>query len=89
MVDVIIIVMSIQASLEDQPWYHGDISRNDAIPLLKKDGDYLVRFSNQQQQCVLTVMGEAIAKNFLIYEESSKDVQVLLKCICTSIHDST
>ena len=60
--------------LEDQPWYHGDISRTDAIPLLKKDGDYLVRFSNQQRQHVLTVMGEGVIRNCLFKEESINQV---------------
>ncbi|XP_065904439.1 cytoplasmic tyrosine-protein kinase BMX-like isoform X2 [Dysidea avara] len=61
--------------LEDQPWYHGDISRTDAIPLLKKDGDYLVRFSNQQRQHVLTVMGEGVIRNCLFKEESINQEQ--------------
>ena len=68
--------------MEEQPWYHGDISRTDAVPLLKKDGDYLVRFSNQQQQHVLAVMNDGAVKNFLINEEASNKVCTLCKLDC-------
>jgi len=67
--------------LEDQLWYHGDISRADAAPLLKKDGDYLVRFSSRQQQNVLAVVSDGVVKNFLINEELSNKVYTMY-CIC-------
>ena len=31
--------------IEEQPWYFHDISRDNAVAVLKRDGDYLVRYS--------------------------------------------
>jgi len=41
-----------------EPWYFGDISRDDAATLLKRDGDYLVRYSHRTNGHVLTFQWE-------------------------------
>ena len=40
--------------IEEQPWYFGDIPRGDCVALLKRDGDYLVRFSSTTNGYVVT-----------------------------------
>ena len=50
----------------EEPWYHGEISRDDAVELLSEDGDYLVRYSDNQRCYVLTAMCEGEAKHFII-----------------------
>jgi len=40
--------------IEKQPWFFGDISRDDCFALLKRDGDYLVRFSTTTNGYVVT-----------------------------------
>ena len=46
--------------LEDQPWFHGVLPREEVNRLLKDDGDYLVRESKNREtseiQYVLSVM---------------------------------
>ncbi|XP_065905741.1 uncharacterized protein [Dysidea avara] len=50
----------------EEPWYHNEISRADAVKLLSEDGDYLVRFSDNQRCYVLTAMCKGEVKNFII-----------------------
>jgi len=41
-----------------EPWYFGDTSRDSAAMLLKRDGDYLVRYSHRTKGYVLTFQWE-------------------------------
>jgi len=41
-----------------EPWYFGDISRDNAAMLLQRDGDYLVRYSHRAKGHVLTFQWE-------------------------------
>ncbi|XP_065904814.1 uncharacterized protein [Dysidea avara] len=40
--------------VEEQPWYFGNISRDNCAALLKRDGDYLVRYSTTTNGYVMT-----------------------------------
>ncbi|XP_046850209.1 lymphocyte cytosolic protein 2-like isoform X1 [Xenia sp. Carnegie-2017] len=46
--------------LEDQPWFHGSISKNEIAEKLKgarKDGSYLVRVSSRDQsKCIMSIL---------------------------------
>ncbi|XP_065904301.1 uncharacterized protein [Dysidea avara] len=44
----------IEPPIQMKPWYFGDISRDSAVMLLARDGDYLVRYSNRAKGYVLT-----------------------------------
>jgi len=54
----------------DEPWYHGEISHEEAVELLTEDGDYLVRFSSNKDCYVLTAMCGRKPKHFIISEVS-------------------
>lgn len=43
--------------LEDEPWFHGVLPREEVVRLLVNEGDYLVRETtrNDEQQIVLSV----------------------------------
>ena len=57
-----------QIPLEEEDWYHGEVSRDDAIKLVKDDGDYLVRFSNAQTTHILTAKWDGKIKHFIFDE---------------------
>jgi len=40
--------------IEEQPWYFGNTPRDDCVALLKRDGDFLVRFSTTTNGYVVT-----------------------------------
>ncbi|XP_060901572.1 tyrosine-protein kinase Fes/Fps [Labrus mixtus] len=52
--------------LGQQDWYHGAIPRLEVQQLLKYDGDFLVRKSQEKQGYVLSVQWEGACKHFLI-----------------------
>lgn len=56
--------------LEDEPWFHSTISRDEIDALLKLDGDYLVRESKKQSSYVLSVRWEGV-RHFIIQEDES------------------
>ena len=53
------------AGVEDEPWYHGEISRQEASGLLKKLGDFLVRYSAEKEHYTLSVKMDSI-RHFII-----------------------
>uniref|UniRef100_A0A671URF7 Tyrosine-protein kinase n=1 Tax=Sparus aurata TaxID=8175 RepID=A0A671URF7_SPAAU len=52
--------------LGQQDWYHGAIPRLEVQQLLKNDGDFLVRKSQEKQGYVLSVQWDGANKHFLI-----------------------
>ena len=55
-----------QTPLEEELWYYGDISRDDAVELVKNDGDCLVRYSRNQERHVVTARCGGEVKHFVI-----------------------
>ncbi|XP_063737560.1 tyrosine-protein kinase Fes/Fps isoform X2 [Eleginops maclovinus] len=60
------LVREVDRPLEKQDWYHGAIPRLEVQQLLKSDGDFLVRKSQEKQGNVLSVQCEGFCKHFLI-----------------------
>ncbi|KAM9764583.1 tyrosine-protein kinase Fes/Fps isoform 2-T2 [Menidia menidia] len=52
--------------LGQQDWYHGAIPRLEVQQLLRNDGDFLVRTSQEKQGYVLSVQWDGSCKHFLI-----------------------
>uniref|UniRef100_A0A7N6ATU8 Tyrosine-protein kinase n=1 Tax=Anabas testudineus TaxID=64144 RepID=A0A7N6ATU8_ANATE len=63
---VLIPVQEVDRPLGQQDWYHGAIPRLEVQQLLKNDGDFLVRKSQEKQGYVLSVQWEGLCKHFLI-----------------------
>lgn len=61
----------VERPLEQQPWYHGAIPRLEVQQLLVKDGDFLLRKSQEKPGYVLSVQWSGACKHFLIH---NKDV---------------
>ncbi|XP_041647502.1 tyrosine-protein kinase Fes/Fps [Cheilinus undulatus] len=59
-------VQAVDRPLGQQDWYHGAIPRPEVQQLLKTDGDFLVRKSQEKQGYVLSVQWEGACKHFLI-----------------------
>lgn len=59
--------------IDDQPWYYGDIPREDTHQMVKADGDYLVRYSGNKKCYVATTKWEGVIKHFAI--QKSDEVQ--------------
>ncbi|XP_029282113.1 tyrosine-protein kinase Fes/Fps isoform X3 [Cottoperca gobio] len=59
-------VLEVDRPLGQQDWYHGAIPRLEVQQLLKNDGDFLVRKSQEKQGYVLSVQWEGSCKHFLI-----------------------
>ncbi|CAJ1049136.1 tyrosine-protein kinase Fes/Fps [Xyrichtys novacula] len=59
-------VQEVDRPLVQQDWYHGAIPRPEVEQLLKNDGDFLVRKSQEKQGYVLSVRWEGVCKHFLI-----------------------
>ncbi|KAI4830148.1 hypothetical protein KUCAC02_001799 [Chaenocephalus aceratus] len=59
-------LQEVDRPLEQQDWYHGAIPRLEVQQLLKSDGDFLVRKSQEKQGNVLSVQWEGSCKHFLI-----------------------
>uniref|UniRef100_A0A8C7ZBW3 Tyrosine-protein kinase n=1 Tax=Oryzias sinensis TaxID=183150 RepID=A0A8C7ZBW3_9TELE len=58
----------INRPLDEQDWYHGAIPRLEVQELLKNDGDFLVRKSQEKQGYVLSVQWDGSCKHFLIQD---------------------
>ncbi|CAI5645649.1 tyrosine-protein kinase Fes/Fps isoform X1 [Oreochromis niloticus] len=63
---VLSLVKEVDRPLGQQDWYHGAIPRLEVQQLLKNDGDFLVRKSQEKQGYVLSVQWESSCKHFLI-----------------------
>uniref|UniRef100_A0A8C4EGJ4 Tyrosine-protein kinase n=1 Tax=Dicentrarchus labrax TaxID=13489 RepID=A0A8C4EGJ4_DICLA len=59
-------VHEVDRPLGQQDWYHGAIPRLEVQQLLKNDGDFLVRKSQEKQGYVLSVQWDGSCKHFLI-----------------------
>ncbi|XP_018523570.1 tyrosine-protein kinase Fes/Fps [Lates calcarifer] len=59
-------VQEVDRPLGQQDWYHGAIPRLEVQQLLKSDGDFLVRKSQEKQGYVLSVQWDGSCKHFLI-----------------------
>ncbi|XP_073319877.1 tyrosine-protein kinase Fes/Fps [Pagrus major] len=59
-------VQDVDRPLGQQDWYHGAIPRLEVQQLLKNDGDFLVRKSQEKQGYVLSVQWDGANKHFLI-----------------------
>ncbi|KAM9366153.1 tyrosine-protein kinase Fes/Fps [Symphorus nematophorus] len=59
-------VQHVDRPLGQQNWYHGAIPRLEVQQLLKTDGDFLVRKSQEKQGYVLSVQWDGACKHFLI-----------------------
>ncbi|KAM9410358.1 tyrosine-protein kinase Fes/Fps [Pholidichthys leucotaenia] len=59
-------VQEMNRPLGQQEWYHGAIPRPEVQQLLKNNGDFLVRKSQEKQGYVLSVQWEGSCKHFLI-----------------------
>uniref|UniRef100_A0A8C9Y792 Tyrosine-protein kinase n=1 Tax=Sander lucioperca TaxID=283035 RepID=A0A8C9Y792_SANLU len=59
-------VKEVDRPLGQQDWYHGAIPRPEVQQLLKNDGDFLVRKSQEKEGYVLSVQWERSCKHFLI-----------------------
>ncbi|XP_023809269.1 tyrosine-protein kinase Fes/Fps [Oryzias latipes] len=58
----------VNRPLDEQDWYHGAIPRLEVQELLKNDGDFLVRKSQEKQGYVLSVQWDGSCKHFLIQD---------------------
>ncbi|XP_043569747.1 SHC-transforming protein 3-like isoform X1 [Chiloscyllium plagiosum] len=60
---------TVKECLEEEPWYHGEMSRKDAEQLLTTDGDFLVRKSTTNPgSYVLTGMHNGQSKHLLLVD---------------------
>ncbi|XP_069549694.1 tyrosine-protein kinase Fes/Fps [Brachyistius frenatus] len=64
-------VQEVDRPLGQQDWYHGAIPRLEVQQLLKNDGDFLVRKSQEKQGYVLSVQWDGSCKHFLIQNTDS------------------
>nr|XP_006818515.1 PREDICTED: tyrosine-protein kinase Fer-like [Saccoglossus kowalevskii] len=63
--------IAMQKSLTDEDWYHGCIPRPEAVTLLEKDGQFLVRQKGDDSgQIVLSVKWEGKHKHFPIQKNA-------------------
>lgn len=68
-----IVENDIQDDLENEIWYHGKISRNEAESLIRNDGDFLVRESLLNPgKYILTVMQGDTKKHLLLVDPDGK-----------------
>eukprot|EP01147_Barroeca_monosierra_P003028 gene3028-5811_t len=65
--------LSKDKSLTKQPWYHGDISRKEAIYRLSETnpGTFLLRLSTRRQGITLSLMTSESVKHFIIIPSNS------------------
>uniref|UniRef100_A0A665TAY6 Tyrosine-protein kinase n=1 Tax=Echeneis naucrates TaxID=173247 RepID=A0A665TAY6_ECHNA len=59
-------MQEVDRPLGQQDWYHGAIPRLEVQQLLKNNGDFLVRKSQEKQGYVLSVQWDGSCKHFLI-----------------------
>lgn len=69
------------AQLQNEIWFHGQISRAEAERLLEHDGDFLVRESpNSEAQFVLSGMQDNTKKHLLLIDpEGVVSIFILLQ----------
>lgn len=61
------------AKLQQELWYHGGLSRNDAEKLLQRNGEYLVRQSvKNPKQFVLSGMVDNVPRHILVTNEQGE-----------------
>ncbi|KAM6943509.1 tyrosine-protein kinase Fes/Fps [Xenentodon cancila] len=63
---VVTAVPKVDRPLDQQDWYHGAIPRLEVQELLRNDGDFLVRKSQEKHGYVLSVQWDGSCKHFLI-----------------------
>ena len=56
--------------IEEEEWYFGEISRDEAEKLLLYDGDYLVRYSSGQRGFVISTRCKSATKHFVVKKEN-------------------
>uniref|UniRef100_H3CV78 Tyrosine-protein kinase n=1 Tax=Tetraodon nigroviridis TaxID=99883 RepID=H3CV78_TETNG len=61
----------VERPLEQQTWYHGAIPRLEVQQLLTKDGDFLVRKSQEKPGYVLSVHWSGACKHFLVQNKDN------------------
>ncbi len=75
--------MVLNCTLEEEPWFHHKLSRDEVNSLLIEQGDFLVRESKSQY--ILSMMWEGEKKHFIIVNkevgESSSFASPLLRGI--------
>ena len=54
--------------MEEELWYHGEISRTNAERLMTKDGECLVRYSDNKHGHVLSAKWGGEIKHFIIIQ---------------------
>ncbi|XP_029001196.1 tyrosine-protein kinase Fes/Fps isoform X1 [Betta splendens] len=64
-------VQDVERPVGQQDWYHGAIPRLEVQQLLKSDGDFLVRKSQEKHGYVLSVQWDGACKHFLIQNTDS------------------
>ena len=56
--------------IEEEEWYFGEISRDEAEKMLMYDGDYLVRYSSGQKGFVISTRCKSATKHFVVKKEN-------------------
>ncbi|VDM38995.1 unnamed protein product [Toxocara canis] len=68
--------LPVARGLENEPWFHGEISRASAEALLHNEGDFLVRMSrNTARNFVLSGIANKVPKHFLLLDENDQKVR--------------
>jgi len=65
-------VMVQELPIEEQPWYFGNTPLDDCVALLKRNGDFLVRFSTTTNGYVVTFWWKGKALHSHIEQIKSK-----------------
>lgn len=60
---ILFLIKIFEPPIDMEPWYFGDMPRDSAVRLLKRNGDYLVRYSSNAKGYVLTFQWEGKAIN--------------------------
>ncbi len=58
--------------LRKEVWYHQVVSRQKAEELLKKDGDFLVRKKENEDQFVLTGLQNGVPRHLLLIDDNGE-----------------
>ena len=83
---------NIEVPIEEEDWYFGEISRDEAEKLLTYDGDYLVRFSSGQKGFVISTKCKGSTKHFVVKKENGLymfNKQGFLSIHCLLEHQQT
>ena len=85
-------VKNSELPIEEEDWYFGEISREEAEKLLTYDGDYLVRYSSGQKGFVISTKCKGSTKHFVVKKESGLymfNKQGFLSIRCLLEHQQT